>query len=131
MTAESQFRGAGGTPGGTWTFVWGAVMLIAGMYLLLTRVTVSSGGWNFYGYNAFGLSLVPLLVGIGLLFFNGRSVGGWVLTGIGALIIFAGIIANLNIYFRPSSLFDTLIILVLIAGGIGVIARSLLPSSTT
>jgi hypothetical protein len=107
-------------------FIGGAAMLVGGVYLLLTRVMVSSaGGWNFYGYNAFGLSLVPLLVGIGFLFYNGRSVPGWVLTGIGVVIIFAGIIANLNIYFRPSSLFDTLVILVLIAGGIGFIARSL------
>jgi hypothetical protein len=123
---DPQSRGAGGTPGGIGMFVGGAAMLVGGVYLLLTRVMVSSGGgWNFYGYNAFGLSLVPLLVGIGFLFYNGRSVAGWLLTGIGVVIIFAGIIANLNIYFRPSSLFDTLLILALIAGGIGFIARSL------
>ncbi|MBI4502308.1 MAG: hypothetical protein HY700_14255 [Gemmatimonadetes bacterium] len=100
-------------------------MLVVGVYWLLTRVMVGTTGWRFYGYNAFGLSLCPLLVGIGVLFFNGRSILGWVLTGVGALIIFAGIIANLNIYFQPSSLFDTLIILGLIAGGLGVVARSL------
>ena len=129
--SDMEVRGAGGTPGGIGMFVGGAVMLVAGVYLLLTRVMVSSGGWYFYGYNAFGLSLVPLLVGVGFLFYNGRSVAGWVLTGIGVVIIFAGIIANLNIYFRPSSLFDTLLILVLIAGGIGFIARSLRASPTT
>ena len=66
-------RGAGGTPGGLGTFVAGAAMVVAGGYLLLDRVTVTSGYWSFYGYNAFGLSLFPLLIGIGLLFFNGRS----------------------------------------------------------
>ena len=65
------------------------------------------------------------LIGIGTLFYNGRSVLGWVLTLAGALIIFVGIVANLSIYFQPSSLFDTLLILVLIVGGIGVVARSL------
>jgi uncharacterized protein len=123
--------GAGGTPGGLGTFIAGAAMVIAGGYLLLTRVTVASGGWHFYGYNAFGLSLAPLLVGIGILFFNGRAVSGWLLTAAGALIIVVGILANLEIYFRPSSLFDTLVILGLIAGGIGLVARSLRSDAST
>jgi uncharacterized protein len=118
-------RGAGGTPGGLGTFLAGSAMVVAGGYLLLTRVTVTSGLWMFWGYNAFGLSLVPLLVGIGILFFDGRSLIGWVLTAAGALIILVGIIANLHIYFRPTSLFDTLLILGLLAGGLGLVARSL------
>jgi uncharacterized protein len=120
-------KGAGGTPGGLGSFLAGFTMVVAGGYLLLTRVTVTSGLWHLWGYNAFGLSLVPLLVGIGLLFFNGRSLAGWLLTGAGAIIILAGIIANLQVYFRPTSLFDTLLILILLAGGIGLVARSLRP----
>src|SRR5688500_13089396 len=123
--------GAGGTPGGLGTFIAGAAMVIAGGYLLLTRVTVTSGGWHVYGYNAFGLSLAPLLIGIGVLFFNGRSALGWILTAAGALIIVVGILANLAIYFRPSSLFDTLVMFGLIAGGIGLVARSLRSDAST
>jgi uncharacterized protein len=118
-------RGAGGTSGGIGVFFGGLAMIVVGGYLLLTRVTVGSGMWVLWGYNAFGLSLLPLLGGIGWLFFDGRSVGGWILTACGALIILAGIIANLHIYFAPTSLFDTLVILGLLAGGIGVVARSL------
>jgi hypothetical protein len=120
-------RGAGGTPGGLPSFLAGAAMLVAGGYLLLARVTVTSGYWALWGYNAFGLSLVPLLVGIGVLFFNGRSGLGWALTAAGALIILAGIVANLHVYFQPTSLFDTLIMLGLLAGGLGLVARSLRP----
>jgi hypothetical protein len=104
-------------------------MLVVGGYLLLTRVTVGSGAWLLWGYNAFGVSLLPLLGGIGWLFYDGRSVGGWVLTAVGALIILAGIIANLHIFFAPTSLFDTLVMLGLLAGGLGLIARSLRASS--
>ena len=118
-------KGAGGTPGGIGTFLVGAAMVIAGGYLLLTRVTVTSAGWSFYGYNAFGLSLFPLLIGIGTLFFNGRSPVGWILAAAGALIILVGIISHLGIYFQASSLFDTLLILILIAGGLGLVARAL------
>jgi|SRR5262245_42416360 len=121
-------NGAGGTPGGVGAFFGGTAMIIAGAYLLLTRVTVISNPWHLYGYNAFGLSLLPLLVGIGMLFVNGRSMPGWFLTAAGALIIIVGIIANLNIYFQPSSLFDTIVMLGLMAGGLGLVVRSLRPS---
>lgn len=120
--------GAGGTSGGVGMFFGGLALVIAGGYLLLTRVSVISGGWHFYGYNAFGLTLFPLLIGIGVLFFNGRSIVGWVLTLGGALIILVGIIANLRIYLQPTSLFDTLLMLGMLAAGIGLVARSLRPS---
>ena len=118
-------RGAGGTSGGVGTFLVGLGMLVVGGYLLLTRVTVGSGAWLLWGYNAFGVSLLPLLGGIGWLFYDGRSVGGWLLAAVGALIILAGILANLHIFFAPTSLFDTLVMLGLLAGGLGMIARSL------
>jgi hypothetical protein len=118
-------RGAGGTPGGIGLFICGLAMVVAGGYLLLEHVVVSTNGWVLFGYNAFGLSLLPLLIGIGFLFFDGRSIWGWALTAAGALIIVVGILANLSAYFRATSLFDTLIIFALLAGGIGVIARSL------
>lgn len=120
-------RGAGGTSGGVGEFLLGLGMSVAGAYLLTQRVTVTSGYWTMWGYNAFGLSLLPLLFGIGLLFFNGRSIAGWLLTFAGVVIIFVGIIANLGIYFQPTSLFNTLVMLVLLAAGIGLIARSLRP----
>ena len=50
-------KGAGGTSGGIGVFLGGAAMVLTGGYLLLTRVSVVSGGWRFYGYDAFGLSL--------------------------------------------------------------------------
>ena|SRR5258708_6517597 len=118
-------RGAGGTPGGMGVFFLGLAMVVVGAYLLLTRVTVGSGGWMLWGYSAFGMSLLPLLIGVGWLFFDGRSLGGWILSALGALIIFAGIIANMHIYFSATSLFDTLVMLALLAGGLGLIARSL------
>jgi len=125
MENELKFRGAGGTPGGLVEFFIGLGMSIAGAYLLTNQVTVTSSFWSIRGYSAFGLTLVPLIFGIGILFFNGKSIVGWLLLFAGVVIIFAGIITNLQIYFQPTSLFNTIIMLVLLAGGIGLIARSL------
>lgn len=123
----SELRGAGGTEGGLGTFFIGALMAIAGGYLLTNQVTVTTGFWHLWGYNAFGLSLLPFLIGIAFLFFDGKSIVGWVLTVVGALIIFLGILAHLDVYFRPTTLFNTLLMLVLLVGGIGLVARSLRP----
>ena len=124
-------QGAGGTEGGIGTFLVGFVMAVAGGWLLTNQVTVTTGYWRMWGYNGFGLSLIPLIIGIALLFFNGRSIAGWLLTIAGAVIIFVGILTNLDIYFRPTSLFNTLLMLVLLAGGIGLIARSLRAAPVT
>ena len=94
----SELRGAGGTEGGLGLFLLGFVMAIAGGYLLTSQVTVTSGFWTLWGHNAFGLTLLPFVVGVGFLFFDGKSVVGWVLTIAGAVILFVGIIANLEIF---------------------------------
>ena len=124
---ERRVRGAGGTPGGVGEFLAGLAMAVAGGYMLTQRVVVESGFWTFWGYGTFGLSLIPLIVGVGLLFYNGRSIAGWLLTFAGVVIILVGIISNLGVYFQPTSLFNTIVMLVLLAGGIGLVARSLRP----
>ncbi len=120
-------RGAGGTPGGIGEFLLGLVMAAVGGYLLMNQVQVTTSYWHFWGTNSFGLTLLPLLVGIGILFFNGRSFLGWVLAIVGLAIILAGILMNMDIYFRQTSLFNTLVMLGLLAGGVGLIARALRP----
>jgi hypothetical protein len=120
-------KGAGGTTGGMGTFFAGLAMAVSGGYLLTNQVVVSSGFSAWFGPHTFGLSLLPLIVGIGVLFFDGKSVLGWVLTLAGALIIALGVLANLRVYFEPTSLFNTVVMIVLLAGGLGLIARSLKP----
>ena len=122
-------KGAGGTQGGVAQFFVGLAMAVGGAYLLAQRVTVTSGLWGFLGGHTFGLSLLPLVVGAGVLFYDGKSRLGWVLTLGGALIVSLGILANLRVYFEPTSLFDTLVMLVLLAGGLGLLARSLKPQA--
>jgi hypothetical protein len=123
--ADRSFTDVGGTPGGLRHFLLGFIMACIGGYLLCNQVMVMGSYWSFYGASTFGLTLVPMLFGIGILFWNGRSAIGWLLTIAGALFILAGVIANLHIYFRPASLFETLVMLILLVGGLGLIARSM------
>jgi hypothetical protein len=133
---EERERGArrlgdvGGTPGGLGLFAIGFAMLVLGGYWLLTQVAViGSRGlyFPFFGYGGFGLSLVPLLFGVALLFFNGRNPLAWLLIAAGALLIVGAILADLQIYFLPTSLFNTLVMLCLLVGGLALVARSLFP----
>jgi hypothetical protein len=115
----------GGTPGGMGEFLMGFIMACVGGYLLTNQVSVVGSYWNLWGTNSFGITLIPLLFGVAILFFNGRSVVGWLLAVGGLLFILAGVIANMHIYFQTTSLFNTLVMLVLLVGGLGLIARSL------
>jgi hypothetical protein len=122
---ERRMSDVGGTSGGIGKFLLGFAMACVGGYLLTNQVTVMGSYWNFYGGSTFGITLIPMVIGVGLLFWNGRSIAGWLLTIAGALFIVAGVIANMHIYFQPTSLFNTIVMLVLLVGGLGLIARSM------
>lgn len=123
-------RDVGGTPGGFGTFILGLALAVAGGYLLMQQVDVHGGYWAWGDGTrgrSFGLSLIPLLLGVVILFANGSSVIGKLLVFAGAIIILAGIILNMDIHFRTTSLFNTLMMLVLLMAGIGLIVRSARP----
>lgn len=125
MSELKHKKGAGGTAGGVGQFFLGCAMAIAGGYLLLNQITVRTSYWQLWGRNASGLTFIPFLIGVGLLFANGSSKLGWLLT-VGSLIaLIVGVLVNLNVYFAQTSLWNALIMFVLLAGGIGLVVRSL------
>jgi hypothetical protein len=124
---ERRLTDVGGTPGGLGHFLMGFAMACVGGYLLFNQVMVVGSYWMFHGSNAFGMTLLPLLFGVAMLFWNGRSAIGWLLTAGGAIFIVAGVIANMHIYFQPTTLFHTLVMLILLVGGLGLIVRALAP----
>ena len=121
---DQRFQGPGGSPGGVLTFLVGLACSIVGGYLIMNQVQVTSAYWQWWGPNTFGLTLIPLALGIGLLFFNGKSIVGWIVAGASMLIIFAGILSNMAIYFRQTSLFNFILMLTLFTGGLGLMARA-------
>src|SRR5262249_51766981 len=120
-------RGAGGTPGGLWEFFIGAAMIIVGSVLFMQHLMVSSTISSLWGTGGSGLALLILLIGIGVLFFSGRAIIGWLMVAVGVVMIFVTVILNLVVYFLPTSLFQTVLMLGLVFGGLGLVARALQP----
>jgi hypothetical protein len=125
-------RGAGGTPGGVGTFIAGLLLSAVGGYLVLNQVQVTSsfmffGLWGFSRPASFGLTMLPMLIGVGVLFFDGKSKLGWVRTVGGALTILAAVLMSLSIHWETTSLFNTLLMFGMLAAGLGLVARSLRP----
>jgi hypothetical protein len=119
----------GGTPGGGGSFLAGLLMMGVGIYMVFDRVTVHTSFWRFFGgaQTSFGVTLLPLLAGVGFLAFDGKSFLGWLLAGGGLVLILVGVLMNLDIYFQPTSLFATIVMFGLIAGGLGLFAKGLRP----
>jgi hypothetical protein len=118
------------TQGGSGGGLIGLLMLVGGLYLLMRNVIVGGGmsfGYSFYsGWGmdlTSGYALIPLLAGIGLIFYGRTVLGGLVTLASAAALLF-GIIASLRISLRYMDLFDLLVILTLIAGGLGLLLRN-------
>jgi hypothetical protein len=125
-------RGAGGSDGGTGSFMIGVIMMIGGGYLLLSGIVVRP---NFgFGSRVFGIGgvpitsgmvFIPFMFGIGMVFYNAKNWIGWILAGGSLIALIFGVIANMTLQFERMSAFDLIVILVLFVGGIGLFLRSL------
>ncbi len=125
-------RGAGGTDGGVIRFFIGLVMMIGGGYLFFESIRVSSSfhwGMGTYHLGSFsltsGMILIPFIFGIVFIFYDAKNRIGWLLAVGSLLALVFGVIRSLHFTFRPMSLIDLVIILVLLFGGIGLFLSSL------
>jgi len=129
-------KGAGGTSGGLGHFFIGLIMMCGGFYMLLNAINVTSSfgmGMRLYGFSAMGgqynitsgMVMIPFMFGVGLIFYNGKNILGWLLA-IGSItgLIF-GVISSIRFSFRTMTSFDLIVILVLAMGGLGLFLRSL------
>jgi hypothetical protein len=124
--------GAGGTRGGIGRFFLGLVMMIVGGYLFLTAVRVAHHfhlGDTLYAMGGVrlttGFVLIPLIFGIGFIFYSAKNPIGWILTVVSLLLLGFGVITSLQFRMRSMSAFELILILVLLAGGVGLFLSSL------
>jgi len=111
--------------GGILLFLVGAFLITQNTVLTMNFSAIS----NLLGFNVpFGLVLLPLLIGIGILFFNSKSVLGWIVLVFGIITILLGILMTLNIYFKPISLYYGILMYGMTAAGIGLFLKALFGS---
>ncbi|MBD5541099.1 MAG: hypothetical protein HDR00_07870 [Lachnospiraceae bacterium] len=111
-------------------FLAGFVMLTSGLFIFSQKVVVYSsflGGFSMGGMRmTSGLIVVPLVAGIVWMFVSGASFPSKILTGVGILLILVSVIASTNIHLTSMTLYDWILLLVLIFGGAALLAKVLL-----
>jgi hypothetical protein len=129
MSAKGRFdkeklKNVGGTSGGLGEFAVGVALAAAGFYLLANKIVVHTAFGALLGQRGGSALFIAVLVGFGVIFFNGRSVLGWllVLGGLGWAVFEA--LFNLDVRIRPTSLWEMEGILLLLGGGVGMVLRS-------
>lgn len=111
-------------------FLAGFLMLTVGLFIFSQKVVVYSsffGGFSMGGIRmTSGLIVVPLVAGIVWMFVSGASFPSKIMTGVGVLLILVSVIASTNIHLVSMTLYDWVLLLVLIFGGAALLAKVLL-----
>lgn len=111
-------------------FFMGFLLLGGGIYWMLNSFEVSSawgmGYYSFFGMRITGgVMLIPLLVGIGLLFFLDKKIIGGFVTALGMLVIVISLLTSLSFHARYGSLYVYVLMFGMIAAGAGLLIRTL------
>ena len=117
-------------------FLAGLAMLIVGLFIFSQKVMVSSGffghGFRLGGFHmGNGLIMVPFIIGVVWMFASEGSFASKVFTAVGVLIIIVAIIMTTRISLVYMTLYEWVLILVLIFGGAGLLARILFAGRQT
>ena len=70
-----------------------------------------------------GIIIIPLIIGIIWLFYNPKSIVAKLITILGGIFIVSSIIMSLRISFTSTTMFDYIIMIVLISSGAGLLLR--------
>lgn len=107
-------------------FFVGLVMTVVGGYLFLQNVEVYSLHSLFsvmlMGRTMDGIIFIPLIASIIFLFYKYGTVSK-ICCGLSLLLIIVNVIMNLRMSWNATSLFATIIIFVLLFGGIGLLMK--------
>lgn len=116
-------------------FLLGLGMCIGGLFLFTNQVMVEPFNMrqvDFFGMTKpmpGGLVVIPLILGVVIWIVIPRIFVGQILTGAGALIVILAVMSSVNLKFKPATLYEYLLILVLIFGGGALMLRILLTPS--
>lgn len=104
-------------------FMIGIALLALGVYWFTVNVSVTTGfySWRIGSFKTGGLVVVPFIAGIVWLFIDLDSFLAKVLSGVGLLLIIASVIMGTQFIFRRTNLYEYLIMLIFMFGGLGLV----------
>ncbi len=111
-------------------FFIGFLLFGVGVYWTLNSFTVTSswgsGYWGLFGLRLpSGVMLLPLLLGIGLLFFMKKKTVGVVVSILGLAIILISLLSSIRFYAVRGTLFEYILMFGMVAAGAGLLIRVL------
>lgn len=111
------------------SFIGGLAMLVVGLYMFTSRVTVTS---NIIGVISIGnrtinsgVVIIPFIICIVWMFASGGSLPSKICTGLSILLIIVEVIMNTRLSLVRISLFEWILMFVLIFGGLGLVLREM------
>ena len=118
-------------------FFCGLLLFAAGLYMIFQNLMVTSS-WGSYGGGSFfhiggyslpnGTLMIPLLIGIALLFLCDRKLWGWLFIAVGISIVIAAVILSVSIQWRTTSAWVFLIMFGMTFAGGAMMLRELFRS---
>lgn len=130
---NNEINKSGSAGNETLQFFMGFLLLGGGLYWLLNSFTVSSGMGGYGMYSLFGMRisggvmLIPLLLGIGLIFFldGKKRFIGYAMTALGLFVIVISLLSTLQFHAKyGETLYVYVLMLGMIAAGAGLLIKS-------
>ena len=110
-------------------FLLGIALLGIGIFTVSmnTYIEASMYVWHIGQLNiSSGLVAIPLFLGIGMLFYNGKSFFGWLILIFGGIWLILSIIMSVHIRFRTTDLFNYILMFGSIFAGAGFLLRAII-----
>lgn len=113
------------------TFFVGLLMLAGGLFMILQNIQVKSNWSSYYftigNFNiSSGMTTLPLIAGIAMLFLMRRKIFGWVVIAIGIVIILLNVLLTTKLDWKPTNAYTFIIMFGLTAAGGAIVIRELL-----
>ncbi len=114
-------------------FLAGLAFFILGLFLI-TQNTIVRTGFNLGritgGYNPpFGVLLIPVIIGVIMLFAMRSQILGWIFIIFGVCTILLSLLLGLEIHFKPTSLYHVILMFACVGAGVGLMIRGVIESN--
>lgn len=105
----------------------GCALLILALLMVFNHTHIGTGMMTLlgFGHSGGGFLMMPILVGIGFLFYDYKNKLGWLLTGGGIVLLLFAILSQLVIYFPHLTLLSFIFMFMPMAIGIALLAKGI------